>query len=54
MNKQDNLEAIKQSEGTESLSDLPVGTEQAEVTKGGTVVTPTGGKFTLTFNGQTT
>lgn len=53
MNKQDNLEAIKQSEGAESLSDLPLGTEQAEVTKGGTVVTTTG-KFTLTFNGQTT
>ena len=55
MNKQNNLEAIKQSEERESLSDLPLSTEQTELTKGGTVtVTGISGKFTLTFNGQTT
>jgi len=53
MNKEDNLEAINQSEETESLSDLPLNTEQAGVTTGGSVIRSSG-TFTLTFNGQTT
>ena len=48
MNKQDDCDA---DIPTESLSDLPLTTEQAGSTKAGT--TPTG-TFTLTFNGQTT
>jgi hypothetical protein len=47
MKKQDNSEADKQAE---SLDDLPLTTEQADLTKAGTAA----GTFTLTFNGQTT
>ena len=49
MNHRDNN---KDGIETESLADLPVTDEQAEVTKAGSTVSQ--GTFTLTFNGQTT